>query len=127
MSATAVTTFSPSSSSSTLSTPCVEGCCGPMLRTMVFAVPTAVSTVVVVMVYILRAGSLALYFHREIPAKRSALKAVGQQNSPQIRVPFKVNAKQVKHFAFQPVRARPHWHQRVNHCLLPGHIATQAK
>src|SRR5262249_61219755 len=29
------TTFSPSSSSATRSTPCVEGCCGPMLSVMV--------------------------------------------------------------------------------------------
>ena len=28
-------TISPSSSSTTRSTPCVEGCCGPMLRTIV--------------------------------------------------------------------------------------------
>src|SRR5260370_13453203 len=44
----AFTTVSPSSSSRIRSTPCVDGCCGPMLRTMVFAVPTAVSTVVMV-------------------------------------------------------------------------------
>src|SRR5438045_7253782 len=29
------TTFSPSSSSATRSTPCVDGCCGPMLRVIV--------------------------------------------------------------------------------------------
>src|SRR5208282_3529870 len=46
ISGTALTTFSPSNSSSTRSTPCVEGCCGPMLRTIVLVVPTAVSTVV---------------------------------------------------------------------------------
>src|SRR5882762_7558729 len=47
-SGTAFTTVSPSSSSKMRSTPCVEGCCGPMLRTIVFAEPTAVSTVVMV-------------------------------------------------------------------------------
>src|SRR5437763_1798830 len=31
----ALTTVSPSSSSTTRSTPCVDGCCGPMLRVMV--------------------------------------------------------------------------------------------
>src|ERR1043165_9759660 len=31
----AFTTVSPSSSSATRSTPCVDGCCGPMLRVMV--------------------------------------------------------------------------------------------
>src|SRR4029077_11656920 len=31
----ALSTVSPSSSSTTRSTPCVEGCCGPMLRVMV--------------------------------------------------------------------------------------------
>src|SRR5271157_2025831 len=46
MSGTALTTFSPSSSRSTRSTPWVEGCCGPMLRTIVLVVPSAVSTVV---------------------------------------------------------------------------------
>src|SRR5208337_3463882 len=46
MSGTALTTFSPSSSRSTRSTPWVEGCCGPMLRAIVLVVPSAVSTVV---------------------------------------------------------------------------------
>src|SRR6266446_4834928 len=44
----AFTTVSPSSSNKMRSTPCVDGCCGPMLRTIVFAVPIAVSTVVMV-------------------------------------------------------------------------------
>src|SRR5207249_11144553 len=47
-SGTAFTTVSPSNSSKILSTPCVDGCCGPILRTIVFAVPIAVSTVVMV-------------------------------------------------------------------------------
>src|SRR5229473_4385063 len=47
-SGTAFTTVSPSSSSKMRNTPCVDGCCGPILRTIVFAVPMAVSTVVMV-------------------------------------------------------------------------------
>src|ERR1700687_6237258 len=46
MSGLALTTFSPSSSSTTRRTPCVEGCCGPMLRTMDSACPATVETVV---------------------------------------------------------------------------------
>src|SRR6185312_6638603 len=38
-------TVSPSSSNKMRSTPCVDGCCGPMLRTIVFVGPVAVSTV----------------------------------------------------------------------------------
>src|SRR5215469_1002215 len=48
MSGSAATTVSPSSSSKTRNTPWVDGCWGPILRTIVFVVPTAVSTVVII-------------------------------------------------------------------------------
>src|SRR3954449_958479 len=56
-SGTAFTTVSPSSSSRILKTPCVDGCCGPMFRTIVFAGPIAVSTVVVLTGAVLTGGS----------------------------------------------------------------------
>src|SRR5580704_12281802 len=48
MTGSALTTISPSISRITRNTPCVEGCCGPILRTMVCAGPIGVSTVVVI-------------------------------------------------------------------------------
>src|SRR5208337_3357136 len=99
MSGTALSTFSPTSSRSTRSTPCVEGCCGPMLRTMVFVVPTAVSTVVIGSQSAKR--SLAFALRRKIAAVRKTFKAIGQENAAQVRVAGKLDAEEVKNLAFQ--------------------------
>src|SRR5580698_7871337 len=42
----AFTTISPLSSRITRSTPCVDGCCGPMFKTIVSAAPVGVSTLI---------------------------------------------------------------------------------
>jgi len=52
------------------------------------------------MIHIPWARPLALPFRGKIPAKGKALKSVGQQNAPQIRVSFKMYAEQIENFAF---------------------------
>src|SRR5208283_432792 len=159
MSGTALTTFSPSSSRSTRSTPCVEGCWGPMLRTIVFVAPTAVSTVVMgsqsaernlvpfqpyrprnasaypVQVanngpngyFLHRVGTaLAFALRRKITAERKTFKAIGQKDAAQVRMAGKLDAKEVKNLAFQPVGAGPDRFQRIHHGMLDAYAGAQA-
>ena len=120
----AETTFSPSSSSSTRSTPCVEGCCGPIFRTIVFVLPTADSTVCHGSQSTSRNLTLAL--RREIPPQGSSFKTVGQKNAPQIRMSFKANSEEVENFSFHPVRTRPDRHKRFDDWLLRTHAGAQS-
>src|SRR5208337_2236973 len=124
MSGTALTTFSPSSSRSTRSTPCVDGCCGPMLRTIVFVLPTAVSTVVMGSQSAER--NLAFAFRRKITAKRKSFKAIGQEYAAQVRMTGKLDAKEVKNLALQPVGAGPDGFQRIHHGMLGADAGAQA-
>src|SRR5277367_4710075 len=114
----ALTMFSPSSSSKTRNTPWVDGCCGPMLRTIVFAVPIAVSTVVIDLTYGLtfkkRANTLPLTLHRKIAAQWSPFELVGQKNATQVRVALETNREQIENLAFQPVGAPPDGHERID-------------
>src|SRR5271157_4895432 len=105
MSGTALTTFSPSSSRSTRSTPWVEGCCGPMLRTIVLVVPTAVSTVVMGAQSAKR--NLAFALCRKITEERKTFKAIGQEDVAQVRMTGKLDTKEVENLALQPVGAGP--------------------
>src|SRR5208283_4802586 len=106
MSGTALTTFSPSSSRSTRSTPWVEGCCGPMLRTIVLVLPSAVSTVVMGSQSAKR--NLAFALRGKVTAERSAFKVLGKENASQVRVAVELDAKEVKDLAFEPISAGPH-------------------
>src|SRR6516164_7840167 len=76
ISGTARATVSPSSSSKTRSTPCVEGCCGPILRTIVLAAPVAVSTLcdarVVVIIFLVLADTLPECHENLRPDSRGA-------------------------------------------------------
>src|SRR5271154_5065604 len=116
--------FSPSSSSNTRNTPWVDGCWGPMLRTIVFAVPIAVSTVVIAITYDLtyknHAKILPLALHRKIAAQRSPFELVGQENAAQVRVAFVTNSEQIENLAFQPIGALPDGHERIDNRLLPA-------
>src|SRR5271157_5054707 len=124
MSGTALTTFSPSSSRSTRSTPCVDGCCGPMLRTIVFVLPTAVSTVVMGSQSAER--NLAFAFRRKITAKRKSFKAIGQEYAAQVRMAGKLDTKEVENLALQPVGAGPDGFQRIHHGMLDAYAGAQA-
>src|SRR5579863_5068094 len=107
MSTSAFMMFSPSSSKSTRSTPCVDGCCGPMLRTMVCSGPVAVCTVVMARVDLSPIAKSARALHGIVLAEGVAFPIVRQEHAFQIGVAFKANAHQVKYRAFMPVRGGP--------------------
>src|ERR1700723_3050085 len=133
-------TRSPSSFSFTRSTPCVEGCCGPMLRIISSAPSTVVS---ISAVELWRVWSICLLlptfdsqvlFHpglilRQdvvILAQRISYPLFGQQNAPQIRVAVKSNAKHVENFALKPVRYRPDGNDCV-HCFVFAEVGFQTQ
>src|SRR6266404_1535228 len=112
MSGTALTTVSPSSSSRMRSTPCVDGCCGPIFRTIVLAAPVAVSTVVVMTLFLqswqIRCRNVAEALDRIIAAQGMAFPVFRQQNAAQIGVIVELNAHQVKDFPLEPACTKPH-------------------
>src|SRR5262249_3667283 len=112
----ALTTVSPSSSSTTRSTPCVEGCCGPMLSVMVSVrtVPDLLG---------LERGEIGggngaprrvvrerhfLVAERRVLAQRPALPVVGQENPRQVGMTVEDDAVEVVRLALVPVGGRPH-------------------
>src|SRR5208282_1991345 len=124
MSGTALTTFSPSSSRSTRSTPWVEGCCGPMLRTIVLVAPTAVSTVVMESQSAERNLTFAL--RREITPERRTFKALGQEDAAQVRVASELDAKEVENLSLEPIGPGPDGLQRIHHGMLGADASAQA-
>src|SRR5262245_46446320 len=124
-------TRSPSSLSLTCSTPCVDGCCGPMLivislasnsvslvdifrlvlwRHVVAFFSSGLSNVVLLTGF--NTGVLADPFHILQPevvilAQRKSLPVFGQENSLQVRMVRITNTEHVVHLALQPVRCRP--------------------
>src|ERR1700736_6462578 len=94
------TTISPSSTSSSRSTPCVDGCCGPMLI-VISSRSSAAGTELVVR----SVSAIHLSGYREIDglaaerlgaSERVALPVVGQHDPLQIRVALKLDTKQVE-------------------------------
>src|SRR5262245_43104143 len=107
----AFTTVSPSSSSTTRSTPCVEGCCGPMLRVMV-------SVRTVANLFRLEPRELGRGLHpprgvvRErhflvaegrVLAQRPADPVLGQQDAGEARVARELDAVEVVGLALVPI------------------------
>src|SRR5919202_4868051 len=121
-----VTTSSPSSTSSTRSTPCVDGCCGPMLtrsrsgRSLIVGATSAtpISWVLVPgvpgrrsvsgrTIDLSRDGEIdGLAAKRFRAAQRVPHPLVGQHDALQVRVPVELDTEQVEDFALVPVRAR---------------------
>src|SRR5262249_27955081 len=106
------TTFSPSSSSATRSTPCVLGCCGPMLSVMV-----SLRTVADLLgsEFLERRRRLQsprrvvgerhlLVAERRVLAQRPAHPVLGQQDAGQVRVAGELDAVEVVRLALVPVR-----------------------
>src|ERR1700730_16913997 len=100
-------TFSPSSLRITRSTPCVEGCCGPMLRTnsvesrKVWSGIPALLTALYAQVFL--NPSIVLLKNTVVLAQRVALPFFGQQNPRHVRMARELDAEHVEHFALQPV------------------------
>src|SRR5208282_5822027 len=121
-------TFSPSRRRITRSTPCVAGCCGPILITSSLASRKGFSGVSrsrcesvcgSVILFSLAAFNPQVDLHPfvvllqdvVILAQGVSLPAVGQQNALQVRMSIKLDAKHVVDFALQPVGGWPNGHR----------------
>src|SRR5215467_16204920 len=122
MTTSASMTFSPSSRNTTRSTPCVLGCCGPMLITSSFVSnisPWSVWGCGLLNVRLFPRlaqlepvdgafhQQLAWAFERVVLPLRIALPVFRHQNAAPVRVTFEVDAEHVEHFALEPVRGWP--------------------
>src|SRR5262249_61809838 len=100
-------TFSPSSFRITRSTPCVDGCCGPMLRTSSVESRNVASG----MDGLLAAFDIQIFPHPAIVllnqavllTQRESLPLLGQQDTPHVGVPGELDAEHVEDFAFEPI------------------------
>src|SRR4029077_15599594 len=100
-------TFSPSSLRMTRSTPCVEGCCGPMLRTnsvesrkVESGIPRSLAAFdSQVFLY----PALVLLEYSVVLTQREALPLVGHQDAPHVGVSRELDTEHVVDFALQPV------------------------
>src|SRR5476649_2740494 len=121
------TTFSPSRRSTTRSTPCVLGCCGPMLITSSLVSNIAprtvagVSSALPVLLNVCLFARLAQLepvdrvFHQQFAGTlerivlplREPLPVVGHQDAPAIRVAGEQNPEHVVDLALEPVGSRP--------------------
>src|SRR5262245_61684583 len=100
-------TFSPSSFKITRSTPCVEGCCGPMLRTNSVESRNVVSGMYLLTaldVQILPYPAIVLLNQAVFLAQREAFPLLGEENSAHVGVALELDAEHVEDLAFQPVR-----------------------
>src|SRR6185295_17310382 len=134
----ASTTFSPSRRSTTRSTPCVLGCCGPMLITSSLVsniAPRTVPGVSRALPVLLNVGlfarlaqlepvdrvfhqQLAGAFERIVLPLRKALPVVGHQDAPPIGVAREVHPEHVVDLALEPVRGRPEAGDRRHRLVL---------
>src|SRR5215471_1356630 len=92
-------TFSPSSLRMTRSTPCVDGCCGPMLRTNSVQskeVASGMGSRAAFDIQILLHPALVLLEDRVIFAQRVALPLLGQQDAPHVGMARELNAEHVE-------------------------------
>src|SRR5437867_8462064 len=122
------TTFSPSSSSATRSTPCVEGCWGPMLSVMV-----SLRTVLDLLGSQLLQSRRGLHARRRVVRERHLFVAergilperpshpvLGEQDARQVGVSGERDAVEVVRLALVPVRRGPHADHGGNARLLLG-------
>src|SRR5712692_5847669 len=99
-------TFSPSSLRITRSTPCVEGCCGPILRTNSVESRNVVSGMDLLAAFdvqILPYPSLVLLDQAVFLAQREALPLLGEKDSAHVWMAFELDAEHVEDLALQPV------------------------
>src|ERR1700681_706139 len=107
------TTVSPSISSSTRSTPWVDGCWGPMFRIMVRSCPGS-STGVGFRWAISFIAISAVALHGIILAQRMAFPILRHQNAPQIRMPGETHAKQIENLALEVIGSRTDRSERLD-------------
>src|SRR5271169_703729 len=100
-------TFSPSSFKITRSTPCVDGCCGPMLRTnsvesrkVWSGIPASLAAF---NTQVFLHPFLVLLNNPVVLAQRMPLPFLRQQNALHVRVTRELDPEHVEDFALQPV------------------------
>src|ERR1700691_6297882 len=96
-------TFSPSSFKITRSTPWVDGCCGPMLRTNSVESRNVASGILVSLtafdIQVFLYPAIVLLQNSVILAQRVALPFLGQEDAAHVRVAGEFDAEHVEHFA----------------------------
>src|SRR5271157_469475 len=99
--------FSPSSLRITRSTPCVDGCCGPMLRTSSVESKKVVSGMASLAAFdsqVFLHPSVVLLEDSVILAQRISLPLFRQQDAPHVRVARKGDPEHIEDLPLQPVR-----------------------
>src|ERR1035438_5137771 len=108
-------TFSPSSLRMTRSTPCVDGCWGPMFRTSSVESKNVesgiLSSLAAIDIQVFLHPALILLKNSVFLAQRISLPLFRQQNSPHVRVAGEFDAEHVEHFPLQPVGGQVHPHR----------------
>src|SRR5208283_5308586 len=100
-------TFSPSSLRITRNTPCVDGCCGPMLRTSSVESKKVVSGMASLAAFdsqVLLHPAVVLLEDSVVLTQRVSLPLFRQQDAPHIRMAGERDSEHIEDFAFQPVR-----------------------
>src|ERR1035441_1388293 len=126
-----LTMVSPSSSSCRRSTPCVEGCCGPMFRVRLrgFALTASsgsgMTGVTVSLTFVPASNPIARY--AVILAQRMPFPIVRQHDTPQIRMVPEAHAEQIERFPLEPVRAAPHFRHGIDLRIAARQAALQAQ
>src|ERR1039457_5958191 len=128
-----LTMVSPSNSSSRRSTPCVEGCCGPMFRDRLrgFAPETSTAAdsgmgvATVSLTFVPASNTIARY--AVILAQRVPFPIVRQHDTAQIRMVPEPHAEQIECFPLEPVRAAPHFRHGIDLRIPPRQAALQAQ
>src|SRR5436309_15975824 len=93
-------TVSPSRTSLRRSTPWVLGCCGPMLMSIISVRNIPGLSAKLQVVPIVPLGGVFL-------SQRMSLPLVGEQNAPQVRVPFEGNPQKIEGLPLMPVGSAP--------------------
>src|ERR1039458_3001509 len=88
-------------------TPCVDGCCGPMLSTSSVESKNVASGILGSLsafdAQVLPNPALVLLNNRIILSQRVALPLFGHEDAAHVRVPGELDAEHIEHLAFQPV------------------------
>src|ERR1022692_3542112 len=116
MTQSAPRTFSPSSLRMTRNTPCVDGCCGPILRTNSVESRNVASGILVSLtafdVQVFLDPAIVLLQNPIILAQRVALPFLGQKDAAHVRVARELDTEHVEHFALQPIGGQVYVHRR---------------
>src|SRR2546428_259471 len=100
-------TFSPSSFKITRSTPWVEGCCGPILRTNSVESRNVVSGMDLLAAFDVQVfphPSIVLLDQTILFAQWVALPLFGQKDAAHVGMAFELDAEHIEHLPLQPVR-----------------------